>query len=392
MAKKKRKTSNAKGIPGRVKALGWLLVILLVAGVAGVKFFQGSRGHLFLLGRGFTGYYAVSQMEVDEALRRAVDELALTSALTVKRDGVTMRGKHVSLLVWRIACGEACDLVKINLSLTRAARSRGASILESREDRDGRELLLEIGSGPYATHKIVVSTERRAEGDSARARDARPIVAIVIDDFGYSQNGIVKAFLELDIPITCSVIPALPHSGRLAARAREAGKEVILHLPMQPEEEWAYDVEPVTTAMSAAEIETMVETYLAGMQGIVGVNNHMGSRATQDERVMDAVLSVLEKRGLFFLDSLTSPRSIAYNAARRLGVKTARNDLFIDDNTQERELVEKRLRQLIERARRHGTAIGIGHPHRWTLDALSNMATSPEHSDVRLVFLSEVVR
>jgi polysaccharide deacetylase 2 family uncharacterized protein YibQ len=310
----------------------------------------------------------------------------------MKRGGITVRGDHFSLLIWNIVCGEQCDLVKINLALSKAAHSRGAAVLKSREDREGRELLLEIGSGPYPTHKIVITKAARAAGDADRGRDERPMLAIVIDDFGYSKNGIIAEFLALDIPITCSVIPALPHSAALVTRARAAGKEVMLHLPMEPEEKWAYDVAPVTTGMGAPEIEAMVVAYLAGMEGVTGVNNHMGSQATRDERVMRAVLSVLKKRDLFFLDSLTSPQSIAYTAARELGVKAARNDLFIDDDTQEREIVEERLNRLIERARRHGSAVGIGHPHRWTLDALAHMESSLKRSGVRLVFVSELVQ
>jgi polysaccharide deacetylase 2 family uncharacterized protein YibQ len=136
----------------------------------------------------------------------------------------------------------------------------------------------------------------------------------------------------------------------------------------------------------------MVESYLAALTGVVGVNNHMGSKATQDERVMHAVLSVLKRHRLFFLDSLTSPRSIAYNSAIEMGVKTARNDLFIDDNTRDPERVMKRIQRLIERAKRNGTAVGIGHPHRWTLEAISRMEPSLAQSGVRMVFLSELVR
>jgi polysaccharide deacetylase 2 family uncharacterized protein YibQ len=391
MARKKRTSTKSKGTPGRVKALAWLLVIVLVAGIAGVKFFQSSRGHLFLLGKGFGGYYTTSQESVDEALRDAVAKLGLADVLRMKRGGITVQGEHFSLLIWRIACGERCDLVKINLAFTRAARSRGASILKSREDRDGRELLLEIGSGPYTTHKIVITTEAGDAGARETERDTTPKLAIVIDDFGYSSNGIIEAFLKLDIPITCSVIPTLPHSKTIVARARAAGKEAILHLPMEPEEQHAYDVAPVTTGMSSPQIEEMVRSYVAGMDGVVGANNHMGSRATQDERVMRAVLAVLKERKLFFLDSLTSPRSIAYNSAIQMGVKTARNDLFLDDDTQERERVEERLLELIERAKRNGSAVGIGHPRRWTLDALANMESILKQSGVRLVYLSELV-
>jgi hypothetical protein len=143
--------------------------------------------------------------------------------------------------------------------------------------------------------------------------------------------------------------------------------------------------------MSDAEIASLVERYLEETPGVAGVNNHLGSIATQDARVMKAVLGVLAPRGLFFFDSLTSNKSIAYNTARSLGVPAARNDLFIDTETEDQRIVEARLNRLVDLAKTRGYAIGIGHPRPWTYDAIRAWRERAEDSGVELVFLSQLV-
>jgi polysaccharide deacetylase 2 family uncharacterized protein YibQ len=134
-----------------------------------------------------------------------------------------------------------------------------------------------------------------------------------------------------------------------------------------------------------------VSKYVESLPGIDGVNNHQGSLATADERVMRAVLATLGRYDLFFLDSLTSAKSLAYNTARELGVPAARNRVFVDADTEDIEVVEERLRGLVATALRSGSAIGIGHPHLWTLEAIKANKTYIENAGVELVYVSELV-
>jgi polysaccharide deacetylase 2 family uncharacterized protein YibQ len=127
------------------------------------------------------------------------------------------------------------------------------------------------------------------------------------------------------------------------------------------------------------------------MPGIEGVNNHQGSLATADPRVMKTVLVVLQDYGLFFLDSLTSNKSIAYNTAKEMGVAAARNSVFLDADTEDPEVVEQRIRQLVARAKANGAAVGIGHPRRWTLDALERSETYLKNAGIELVYLRDLV-
>jgi hypothetical protein len=159
---------------------------------------------------------------------------------------------------------------------------------------------------------------------------------------------------------------------------------------MEAEQGPVSDVTAVSTTMSDDEIRVLVTRYLAGSPGVVGVNNHMGSLATQDLRVMTTVLSVIKRQRLFFLDSLTSGKSIAYTTARDMGVPTARNGIFLDD-TDDVLVIEQQLLRLLEIAHEHGTAVAIGHPRLKTYEVLKRNLEVLKDSGVDFVFLSEVV-
>ena len=249
--------------------------------------------------------------------------------------------------------------------------------------------MITVGSRRYPTHRITITQPGRAERPPSPA-EGEPRLALVIDDFGYSKNETVESFLMIDLPLTISVLPSLPRSRYVLERAQSLGKETLLHLPMEAEGEPA-DAGFVRTAMSDESIRELVERYLEDSKGVAGVNNHQGSLATQDRRVMMAVISVLKSHGLFFLDSLTSSKSIAYNTAGSMDVAAARNDLSLDAATEDPAVVEERLVRLIAQAKRTGSAIGIGHPKRWTYEAIAASERLFKESGVELVFVSELV-
>jgi polysaccharide deacetylase 2 family uncharacterized protein YibQ len=392
MTDKKRKSAR-RNTPSRIKVLAWILIAFLVLGIAGVKFLQSPRGSVFLLGKGFTSHYARAQECIQTHLLNALEEIGLAHRVKSKRTMIVAGGKRLSLLEMSVTCPDPCDFIRINLALTRAAHRSGAVVIRSREEAEGNRLLLEIGSGKFVTQRIIIHKGERAVPEESKlpTPPPKPQLALVVDDFGYAKDGTADAFLSLDLPLTISIIPSLPYSHYILTRALQAGKEVMLHLPMEPEQEYNSDVPMVATSMSDGDIERLVEDYLQDLGGVVGVNNHMGSKATQDERVMQAVLSVLKKRGLYFLDSLTSPRSVAYNVAKRLDVGTARNDLFLDADTQDPAVVERRLMRLVRLAKSRGHAVGIMHPRSWTLEVFQGKEEDFKNWGVRLVFLSEIV-
>jgi polysaccharide deacetylase 2 family uncharacterized protein YibQ len=209
--------------------------------------------------------------------------------------------------------------------------------------------------------------EHRREPEAPGAGRA----AIIIDDLGRSLDEAVP-FLDIDADLTFSILPSSPRAEDVARRVAAEGRCVMLHLPMQPLDA-SQPLEPHTIklGMSDAEIATIVEDALARVPEASGVNNHMGSRATADRRVMDAVMAALAPKGLFFVDSRTGPHSVAMNAAEAAGVPTLGRDLFLDARgEQDAASVAANMQALAHTAARRGIAIGIGHPRSHTAEGI----------------------
>jgi len=219
----------------------------------------------------------------------------------------------------------------------------------------------------------------------------RPRLAIVIDDFGLSSAQ-AQCFLNLDFPVTFSILPFLPHGQEIARQAHDQGREVLLHMPMEPAHWPQVEAGPgcLLVAMDRAEIETGLDRALETLPEAAGVNNHMGSRFTEDRERMGWVLTEIGKRGLFFLDSRTSMRSQAYAEARRLGVRAAQRSIFLD-NVQDPEAIRVQLRKLVAKARDSGQAVGIGHVYPVTCQVLKNEYNYLK-TNVNLVRVSDLVQ
>ncbi len=222
----------------------------------------------------------------------------------------------------------------------------------------------------------------------------RPLLAIVIDDFGWGVPGTEDA-MSLPPEVTVAVIPGGPRSVDEGRRARAAGHEVLLHLPMEPLDPGGRGLTVVpgtiTTAMETGEIEGLVEKYLDELGPVPGLNNHTGSRATADLRVVEAVTEVARERGVFVIDSRTAGDSILEAVARRRGVPAASNAMFLDNNREE-SYVRSRILAAASLARRKGAAIAIGHVNPVTVKAVREALPDVERMGVSLVAASRAVR
>ena len=209
-----------------------------------------------------------------------------------------------------------------------------------------------------------------------------PMIAIVIDDMGINRRMTRKA-IELPAPITTSFLPYARNLENQTADARNAGHELMLHLPMQPFSP-RKNAGPgaLTTDMSESEIYAALDNALAAFDGYVGINNHMGSRFTANPDLMRIVLDELNRRGLLFLDSVTSKYSVGYETAREIGMPAAKRQVFLDNTAQE---IPARLKELERYASKHGAAIGIGHPRKATVEALQNWI--PDAAERGFVFV-----
>ena len=203
-----------------------------------------------------------------------------------------------------------------------------------------------------------------------RPAGTRPQVALVIDDIGYDR-ALAEAFFSLDVPLTLSILPFSPHGKAIAAAARRRGQQVMLHLPMEPEEFPRIDPGPgaLLVAMTPDQLIGQLRRDLEEVPGAVGVNNHMGSRLTQDSDRLNQIFSVLKQRGLFFVDSRTTEKTLGHQSARLLRVPFAQRDVFID-HVQEPAFIRRQLDKLVRSAEANGQVVGIGHPHPATIEAL----------------------
>ncbi len=248
--------------------------------------------------------------------------------------------------------------------------------------------------------------ERTARPSTADRRDATPPgravppspssalpapIAILIDDLG-NDRAAVDRISRWTWPVSTAVLPGLPGSVETARDLERSGKEILLHLPMEPKGFPRVRPGPgvVLRSQSDQEIADTLAADLDSVPGAVGVNNHMGSAATADDRVMRAVTRVLARRGLFFVDSRTTDATVARDAARDANVRSASRRVFLDDVATE-SAIEASLRGLFARARSEGSAIGIGHPHPATLAVLDRELPRLAEHGVRLVRISELV-
>ena len=216
-------------------------------------------------------------------------------------------------------------------------------------------------------------------------------VAIVIDDMGGSLPEL-DALTALRVPMTLSVIPQLPHAAEVAASAHRRGYEVMVHLPMEPQgyPQRRLENNGLLLSLTDEEIESQVRRYLELVPHAVGANNHMGSRYTEDSAKMLPVLQVLKERRFYFLDSKTTPLSVGYSLAHELGLKGASRNVFLD-NVQEVGAIRAQLQQAARIARKRGSAVAIGHPHKATIEALSRVLPELTAEGITFVKLSQVV-
>jgi hypothetical protein len=197
-----------------------------------------------------------------------------------------------------------------------------------------------------------------------------PRIAIIIDDIGYSKH-LAMGLFNIDKNITFSILPFSPAGTQLAHRLSAKGAELMLHLPMEPTQYPKVNPGPgaLLSSMSPDELLTQLRKDIQAVPGTVGANNHMGSRLTADSDKMNQIFTVLKQKNLFFIDSRTSVESKGEQSARMFQLKFSHRDVFLD-NFQDVEYISGQIKKLIKQAKAHGSAIGIGHPHQATLDAL----------------------
>lgn len=242
-----------------------------------------------------------------------------------------------------------------------------------------RDLEISILGSP--THHIFLPLQIMPE--QTEPVESVPRLVIVIDDLGESTKTAIR-LARLPFPVSFSVLPHNTKAVEVAGIARKNNLELLLHLPCEPE---GYPHKAnsgpgsLLVSMSAAKLEQTLVDNLRRLPDVDGVNNHMGSRLTRDTRAMTIVLAHLKGQGKFFLDSLTTPKSVVSEVSRQLGTRYYRRHIFLDNTAKEHAIILQ-LKKAETLAKRNGLAIAIGHPYPETLSALENWARTRDNSVV----------
>ena len=253
------------------------------------------------------------------------------------------------------------------------------------------EFTITVSASTVLTHKLNFFSQLLVQPEiRPKAR-----VAIIIDDLGYNYQASLQV-ISIKAPLTLAILPFYTFSRAVAEKAHAMGHEILLHVPMEPKNGTTNNgnhntpQDVLSVSMNNLSIINQVIKSIDAVPYIVGVNNHMGSRFTEDGHRMRVVFEQLRQRGLFFIDSLTSQNSAGCKLAKQMGIKTAARDVFLDNEESYLATVNQ-LEKLAMLALTRGTAVGIGHPHPSTIDALNTMIPAMVKRGVQIVPVSRLI-
>ena len=224
----------------------------------------------------------------------------------------------------------------------------------------------------------------------SREKEFTPKIAIVIDDLGY-QTEIAERIINLDFPVTISILPFLPYTHTIARMAKENDVTTLLHLPMEPHDS---NVNPgkgaIYSTMNEEEIRNKMIAVFRELPDVDGINNHMGSKVTENDEIMKIVLDEIQKREKYFIDSMTSSDSVGYKLSKKMGIRTSYRSVFLD-NEQDMDYIRQQIQLLKKYAYKNGTAIAIGHPYCNTIDILIEAGLELQAEGIKIVKLDEIL-
>ena len=240
-------------------------------------------------------------------------------------------------------------------------------------------------SGQYAD--LIVNDLSSSEEET----NFSPKVAFIIDDLGY-ETGVAKKIMELEFPVALSILPFLRYSEFIAEEGKKNNQEIMLHLPMESNNS---STNPGPGAikfyMSEEEIRQAVRDCILDFTYIIGASNHMGSKITEDRKIMEIILEEIKEYNLFFIDSITTKDSIAYEVAQEMKIKSAARSVFLD-NENDMEYIKGQMLEVQETALKEGVVIAIGHSRINTFYVLKRMVPELIKAGIEIVPVSELVK
>lgn len=316
-------------------------------------------------------------------LERVVRQIDYALVETLLFTGYSPQNMHILDVQLKKSHGELFHYQQLDIELEsgpgrfidhlRDALSKWTPEAKLEHTNDGNWLISIHGN---ATHELHFRQTAPQLPQQAKQTGAK--LAVVIDDLGRSIK-YARQLAKLPYPVTFSVLPHTPYASQVARVAVESGKELMLHLPMEPKSYPAANPGggALFTSMTKQEIAQVLESNLDLVGQASGANNHMGSKFTQYAPGMAVVLNELNNRGMFFLDSLTSPGSVVAREGRKVGLPIYRRSVFID-NIRDVDAILRQLKKATRLATGTGQAIAIGHPYPETLAALKQWGNNAD--------------
>ncbi len=403
MAQKSKKKSTKKQPKRRAKKkvavkvwAGWLVGIAILATtllVLGLWLGKGSRDEnvpTLAYEEETSNNFAALVNEVELAIYQSLRELGVNESQVKFRKVLhkAKRDRQWDFTELEVTISRDLSLSRIEEEFTKNLGSLGEQVrLESSRKAD-QDLELQIKVKDSVTHRIALlmrPKQRKVPPTTI------PRVAIVIDDVGYDGR-LAKQFLQINGALSFSVLPRSTYSKSISRRVHAAGRDLLLHLPMEPRgyPEVNPGVGALLTEMTEVEIVQTLRKNLDSLSNVKGVNNHMGSKFCESEQKLIPVMKELKRRGLFFLDSRTTTGTRAYTVAKKFNIPAAERNVFLD-NIQTPQAIRGQLKRLIQLARLKGGSIGIAHPHEATLEVLRVEVPKLAAKGVELVPVSQLL-
>lgn len=295
----------------------------------------------------------------------------------VSKDGV----RHI----YTVKVPEKVSLILVNLKITTMAKDMGGSVFHGIESSDGRILTLSLGARKTPTDVVILKKYPGIEAILAK-------MAVIIDDVGVRNTETAANFCELDQTITLSILPFRPYTSQAVELARATKTPYMLHMPMEPKSSRANPGEGVLLVKDdKSVIRRKLLKAFRSVQGAGGLNNHMGSKVTENVRTMEIVMEFLSQNNLFFIDSKTTLNTVGYYISNKTGVKSAIIDGFLDVDNSE-TAVENKLELLAKQALTNGRILVIGHDRPNTLAVLKRKLPELEKKGITFVGAHEMIR
>ncbi len=287
--------------------------------------------------------------------------------------------------VYTVKVPENISLTRINVAINELSEDMGGRVFQGVESESGKTITIKAGSGRTPTDIIVL---RKMRG----LKKTTGVMAIIVDDLGMRNVNLARRLCDMNQVVTLSILPFQPKTFDVIQLARKTGTPYMLHMPMEPK---STKVKPgkgaIYTSDTEEDIRLKLDRAFRDVDGASGANNHMGSRVTEDLRIMETVMNYFRENGMFFVDSQTSRNSVGYSLSQKMGVKSAVLTRFIDV-TDEQDFIEGRLRELGNTAIERGQVVAICHDRPNTVAVLERILPELEMLGISFVAVETLVR